>query len=116
MVGALPIFFYFQAKAGWQGFGRDLRAAAWLIGYLPAMAAVSYLGSQEFGGIGVLPEGWDMLVVAVLALAFYHLGVRSGYRTQYLDEGAAWRMTAEADARASVQSAGAAKGPAVAQQ
>ncbi|MBI8452014.1 Aspartate-proton symporter (plasmid) [Pseudomonas aeruginosa] len=116
VVGALPIFFYFQNKAGWKGFSRDLRAAAWLIGYLPAMAVVSYLGSEEFGGIGLLPEGWDMLVVALLAMAFYQLGVLSGYRTQYLDEAAAWRVTAEAETSESVQFAGAANGPAVAQQ
>ncbi len=116
VVGALPIFFYFQAKAGWKGFSRDLRAAAWLIGYLPAMAAVSCLGSEEFGGIGVLPEGWDMLVVAVLALAFYHLGVRTGYRTHYLDESVVWRMTAEEHAKASDHLAGATEGPAVTQQ
>ncbi|MDH4554128.1 APC family permease [Pseudomonas sp. BN417] len=116
VVAALPIFFYFQAKSGWKGFSQDLRAAAWLIGYLPVMAAVSYLGSKEFGGIGMLPEGWDMAVVAVLALAFYHLGVRSGYRTHYLDESIVWRMTAEETATASIHPAGATERPAVAQQ
>ncbi|MDH4608448.1 amino acid permease [Pseudomonas sp. BN102] len=115
-MAALPIFFYFQAKSGWKGFSRDLRAAAWLIGYLPVMAAVLYLGSKEFGGIGLLPAGWDMAVVAVLALAFYHLGVRSGYRTHYLDESVVWRMTAEENATASIHPAGATERPAIAQQ
>ncbi|HBO3329443.1 TPA: APC family permease [Pseudomonas aeruginosa] len=95
VIGALPIFFYYQAKQGWDGFGRDLRAAAWFIGYLPVMAAVSYLGSEAFGGTGLLPEGWDMVVVAVLALGFYHLGVRSGYRTEYLAESVVWHTKDE---------------------
>jgi len=90
IVGALPICLYYQAKAGWTGFARELVAAIWLIGYLPAMAAISYLGSEAFGGIGVLSEGWDMAVVAVVSFGFYTLGVRSGYRTPYLAESALW--------------------------
>lgn len=93
VVGALPLFFYYQAKQGWKGFGRELAAAAWLIGYLPSMAVVSYIGSEAFGGIGLLAEGWDMLVVAGVALAFYLLGVRSGYRTPYLAESVVWHQT-----------------------
>lgn len=100
VVGALPIFLYFQAKTGWKGFSRDLRAAAWLIGYLPAMALISYLGSADFGGIDVLAEGWDMALVMVVALAFYHLGVRSGYRTHYLEESGVWRVAAEDESSA----------------
>lgn len=96
VVAALPIFFYYQAKAGWQGFGRELRAAAWLIGYLPVMALVSCVGSTDFGGMGLLAAGWDMAVVVLVALAFYHWGVRSGYRTHYLEESSVWRLGAEA--------------------
>ncbi|QXH49004.1 hypothetical protein KSS93_19230 [Pseudomonas xanthosomatis] len=70
---------------------------AWIIGAvvvlaMPAMALLSYLGSQAFGGIGVLGEGWDMLAVALVALGFYHFGVRSGYRTRYLAESVVWRQ------------------------
>ncbi|WP_449432402.1 APC family permease [Pseudomonas putida] len=92
VVGALPLFFYYQARQGWKGFARELAAAAWLIGYLPSMAVVSYIGSEAFGGIGLLAQGWDMLVVAGVALAFYLLGVRSGYRTPYLAESVVWHQ------------------------
>ena len=54
--------------------------------YLPTMAVLSIMGSKQFGGLGVLPYGWDMLVVAVVALVFYVWGVNTGYRTRYLDE------------------------------
>lgn len=93
VVGALPLFFYYQARQGWKGFARELAAAAWLIGYLPSMAVVSYIGSEAFGGIGLLAQGWDMLVVAGVALAFYVLGIRSGYRTPYLAESVVWNPT-----------------------
>lgn len=86
VIAALPIFFYYQARDGWTGFRAELRSAWWLICYLPAMAALSLLGSPDFGGIGVLSGGWDMLAVALAALGFYYWGVASGRRTHYLDE------------------------------
>jgi hypothetical protein len=36
--------------------------------------------------MGVLPYGWDMLVVIAFALIFYYWGVHTGYRTEYLNE------------------------------
>lgn len=86
VVVALPVYFYYQAKDNWQGFGRDLKASWWLIGYLPCMALCSYIGSKEFGGLGLLPYGWDMVIVTVLSLAFYQWGVKAGWRTPYLSE------------------------------
>jgi hypothetical protein len=86
MVVALPVYFYYQAKAGFSGWGRDLKAAWWLVAYLPTMAVLSVIGSKQFGGIGILPYGWDMLVVAAISLVFYFWGVSTGYRTHYLDE------------------------------
>ncbi|MFJ4257491.1 APC family permease [Pseudomonas monteilii] len=95
VVAALPVFFYFQAQSGWKQFGKDLKAAVWLCLYLPAMALVSYCGSEAFGGIGLLGEGWDMVTVATLGLAFYIFGVRSGYRTPYLQESASVDVEAQ---------------------
>lgn len=103
VIGALPIYFYYQAKSGWSGFARELRAAIWLIGYLPAMALVSYIGSEAFGGVGILPEGVDMAVVAAVALAFYRLGVSSGYRTPYLSESVIWQNNDIANAAVPAQ-------------
>ncbi|VXC46143.1 putative amino acid-proton symporter YbeC [Burkholderia sp. 8Y] len=86
MVVALPVYFYFQSKTGFAGWGRDLKAAWWLIGYLPSMAVLSLIGSKQFGGSGLLPYGWDMAVVAVVSLLYYYWGVHTGYRSDYLDE------------------------------
>lgn len=86
MVVALPVYFYFQSRTGFSGWGRDLKAAWWLVTYLPSMAVMSLIGSKDFGGSGLLPYGWDMAAVTVLALIFYYWGVHTGYRTKYLDE------------------------------
>ena len=81
VVVALPVYFYYQAKSGWHDFGRQLKGAWWLVAYLVALAAVSKIGSSKFGGIGVIPYGWDLAVVAVIGLVFFLWGVRSGWRT-----------------------------------
>ena len=86
MAAALPVFFYYQAKTGWDTWRSELGGAWWLIAYLPTMALLSYAGSADFGGAGLIPFGWDMAAVAAFALAFYHWGVHSGWRTHYLDE------------------------------
>ncbi|WP_106314152.1 APC family permease [Paraburkholderia sp. BL18I3N2] len=86
MVVALPVYFYFQAKSGFAGWGRDLKAAWWLVAYLPVMAILSLIGSKQFGGHDLIPYGWDMVVVTAFSLVFYYWGVTSGYRSEYLDE------------------------------
>ncbi|KHK57904.1 amino acid:proton symporter [Ralstonia sp. A12] len=86
MLVALPVYFYYQAKAGWPDFKTELKGAWWMIAYLPTIAALSYCGSKEFGGHGYIPYGWDMGIVAAISLCFYHWGVASGWHTRYLDE------------------------------
>ncbi|MEO7050852.1 MAG: APC family permease, partial [Rhodanobacter sp.] len=81
MVVALPVYFYYQAKVGWHDFGRQLKGAWWLIGYLPTLALVSWAGSTKFGGMGYLAYGTDLAVVAVIGLVFFLWGVKSGWRT-----------------------------------
>jgi amino acid transporter len=81
IAAALPIYLYYQVGSGRQHFERQLRAAWWLIIYLPTIAAVSWAGSARFGGRDYLQWGWDLLIVAVLGLIFFSWGVRSGWST-----------------------------------
>lgn len=93
MVVALPVYLYYQARSGWHDFGRQMKGAWWLICYLPSLAVVSWLGSTTFGGKGYLPNGWDLVVVAVIGLFYYVWGVRAGWRTPSVE---AARMEAAA--------------------
>jgi amino acid transporter len=77
----IPVYLYYQRKAGWLDFGRQLRGAWWLIAYLAAVAALSWAGSKEFAGHDYIGYGWDQLSVALAALIFCRWGVRSGWRT-----------------------------------
>ncbi|NKZ38231.1 APC family permease [Oleiagrimonas citrea] len=81
IVAALPLYLYYQHKHGWHDFGRQMKGAWWLVGYLISLAVVSYLGSTQFGGRNYIPYGWDLAVVAVIGLVFFLWGVKSGWRT-----------------------------------
>jgi amino acid transporter len=77
----LPVYLYYQAKGNWRDFGRQLRAAWWLLAYLIVITVLSWAGSKEFEGHDYIGYGWDQLCVAFTSLAFYFWGVRSGWRT-----------------------------------
>ena len=84
MIIGLPIYFYYQAKSNWEGFGQALKAGLWLIVYLVFMALISFIGSSKFNGIDLIPYGWDFVVIIIASLNFYFWGVRSGYLTKDL--------------------------------
>src|SRR5579885_3512077 len=63
------------------GLQRPLRLPALALFALPAFAALSYCGSARFGGRDWIPFGWDLAVVAAVALAFYFWGLKCGFRT-----------------------------------
>ena len=50
----------------------DWRGGSWLLPYLVGMGVISYIGASDFGGIGIIPFGWDALVVAVFSIAIYY--------------------------------------------
>lgn len=80
----LPIYFYYQAKAHFKGFMRDLKAGVWLIIYLAFMIIMSWIGSSKFGGLNIIPFGYDFLVIAVFGVMFYIWGIKSGWLTDQL--------------------------------
>jgi amino acid transporter len=77
----MPVYLYYQAKANWRDFGRQLRGAWWLFAYLVVITVLSWAGSKEFEGHDYIHYGWDQLCVALAAIAFYFWGLRSGWRT-----------------------------------
>src|SRR5580692_4838808 len=77
----MPVYLYYQAKADWRDFGRQLRGAWWLGAYLLVITALSWAGSKQFEGHDYIRYGWDQLCVALASLAFYFWGLRSGWRT-----------------------------------
>jgi amino acid transporter len=86
IVVALPVYLYYQARNGWQGFAQQLRGAWWLIAYLPFIAAISWAGSAKFGGRDYIKWGWDLIVVATVGLVFFIWGARSGWATPEIEQ------------------------------
>jgi amino acid transporter len=81
MVVALPIWLYYTVKRGRSHFGQQVRGAAWLIAYLPVIAALSWAGSDKFHGHNYIPYGWDLLTVAIVGVIFFAWGLACGWRT-----------------------------------
>jgi len=50
----------------------DWRSSSWLWPYFVGMGILSYLSPTDFGGIGVLPFGIDIVVVAAFSVAVYY--------------------------------------------
>lgn len=82
----LPIYFYYQYKHHFEGFRKDLIAGLWLIVYLGWMVFISYIGSSKFGGLNIIPFGWDFIVIAISSLIFYYWGIHSGWKTKALQK------------------------------
>jgi hypothetical protein len=58
-----------------------------MVVYLLCMMTISYLGSEKFGGLNVIPFGWDMVIITCLSLVFYSWAIKSGFQTEYLEQG-----------------------------
>jgi len=85
IAAGLPVFLYYQHRAGWPEWRDQLRGSAWLLGYLLAVAALSWIGGREFNGLGLLSDrGWDELTVALTGLLFYYWAWRSSWPTPAL--------------------------------
>lgn len=53
----------------------QLRPAAWLLPYYLGLAVISYLGNYG-GGIEVIPNGIDLVILAVFSLSIFWMAVR----------------------------------------
>lgn len=109
MAIGIPVWAWYELRRPWQELKPHLKSGAWMVAYLLVMAFVSWAGGKEFGGKGYLPSGFDLVVVALLGLAFYYWGVRSAWRNPSLVEVEA-EMAADAKAAAAQDSVPAGAG------
>lgn len=82
----LPIYFFYEHKLGWTETKKQIKASLWLIYYLIVLAILSYLGSHQFGGIGLIKYPWDFIVLISISLIFYRYGIRSHFKSEYFEQ------------------------------
>jgi amino acid transporter len=81
---ALPVYAFYQDRRGWGTFRRQLQAGWWFVAYLLGMALLSAIGSEKFGGLDIIPFGWDLAAVTLMALRVFWWGTQSAWRTPEL--------------------------------
>lgn len=70
----LVLFLAHAALRGGHGT-LDLPQAFWLVPYLAGLGLISLLGT--FGGLGYIPLGWDLVLVAALGVVMFTVAVRN---------------------------------------
>lgn len=81
LLASLSIYFYYQYQQGWPHFKEEVNGAAWLLVYLLGIATLSYYGSKNFGGIGLLDTMTTHIILVIFTLLIYHWAVRSAWIT-----------------------------------
>lgn len=71
-----------------------LKSAFWLVPYLMGLTLISYVGA--FGGNGMLPFGWDFLIIGIFSVIMMYLAVFT--RSRKTEEQFANRQLMEAPA------------------
>jgi hypothetical protein len=80
-IGFIYLFIrYLRGRLDRERFG--IKAALWVVPYLFGLVLLSYLGT--FGGKGIIPFGWDFLVIAIFSLVI--LGLALATRLKNVDE------------------------------
>ena len=73
----LPIYFYYELRYNHRSLKIQLKGSLWMLVYLIFISAISYLGSNGFGGINWIPYPYDFLVIIIASIFFYYWAVAS---------------------------------------
>ena len=73
IAGVIILFSYHRLSERGKSICFDWRASVWLWPYLAGISLISYLG--QFNGKGIIPAGWDYLIIAAFSVAIMHLAI-----------------------------------------
>ncbi|MFT8836252.1 APC family permease [Liquorilactobacillus satsumensis] len=82
----LPFYIYYEWKTDWFKTKKQIAGSLWMIFYLAFLTLISFIGSKDFNGLGIIPYPFDFLVVIVVSLFFYHWGTESRLFTKYFKQ------------------------------
>jgi|GEM_PF-2120769 len=87
LIGVL-LFALTKMREGVKVKDLDIIAAVWLVPYIVGLGSLSYLGN--FGGLGIIPFGWDFLLGLLLSVVIFYFAGRcrlpSDKAAQYIAE------------------------------
>jgi len=63
-----------------------IKSGIWVPVYILVLSAESFLGETALGGSNLVPYPWDLIMVIIVAIAFYFWAEHSGIRTQEIEE------------------------------
>ena len=64
----------------------NIKAGWWVPAYILVLTLLSYLGEGDYGGTNTLPYPYDFVVVIIVAIIFYLISIKSGYRTDEIKD------------------------------
>ncbi|HCD08270.1 APC family permease [Companilactobacillus crustorum] len=82
----LPIYFVYDFRRGFKEFKQKFYASLWLIVHLFGLAIISWIGSNEFGGINLVKYPIDFIVILLFSTAMYYWAINSSYHSGYFDD------------------------------
>ena len=80
----LIMYFYYHAK---NHFGaKHITSGLWLVAGLIIMPIESYIGPSQYGGINLIPFGWDFVMIGITGVVLYIWSQYSGWKTESLEK------------------------------
>lgn len=86
IIVGLPIYFVYDFRRGFKEFKEKFYASLWLIVHLFGLALISWVGSNDFGGINLIHYPFDFLVIIIFSTLMYYWAVNSAYYSGYFDD------------------------------
>ncbi len=59
----------------------NIKAGWWVPAFILVLTLLSYLGEGDYGGTNTIPYPYDFVVVIIVAIIFYLISIKSGYKT-----------------------------------
>ncbi|WP_311406820.1 APC family permease [Liquorilactobacillus uvarum] len=82
----LPLYLYYELKNDWTRTKKQFFSSLWMIFYLVFLTIISYVGSKEFNGLGLIKYPYDFIVIIFVSLGFYYWGTESRLFTKYFKQ------------------------------
>ena len=84
----IPLYLFYEWRSGWRSTWQQLKASAWMLGYLVFLSVISLIGSAEFNGLNWIHYPMDFVVIILGAVVFYFWGINSHIISKYFRKAA----------------------------